>query len=120
MANNLIMESGRVAATSTDILAGTRLDVVPANGVLLLQFQADANDATNNHVVTVQLPSNEIPIQNGQIPCDAGATVGMLDDRQMLEASFNIQQGGKCLINITETGAAVTTWRAVFYPGRAV
>lgn len=111
----IIIESGQVAASNTDILNGTRLATAPASGILTLELQASDNDATNNFTVTVQLPGGDNPMSAVRVPCGNTATLaGVIDDQTALKVEFGVQQGGQVLFSATETGAATLTWRAVF------
>ena len=111
----VIIESGQISASNTDILSGTRLATAPANGQLTLEVQASDNDATNNYTATVQLPGGDNPLSAVRVPCgNTSGLAGVLDDRTSLRVAFGIQQGGQVLFSATETGDAEMTWRAVF------
>lgn len=112
----MIYESGLVSATNADLLSGGRLNAIPYNGKLTLEFLADAADATNNFSVTVQKPNGDVPVEAQLVPGSNPALAGVLDDRQLLRMSFNASQGGHFTIALTETGAANVTWRAVLSP----
>jgi len=111
----VIIVSGQEAASNADILQGTRLQTVPANGVLSFELQASDNDATNNYTVSVQLPGGATPMNATRIPT-GGSTglAGILDSREDLQASFRVAQGGHCVLSCTETGDAELTWRVTF------
>ena len=55
------LESG----SNSDILQGTRLQTVPAGGVLTFELQSELNDASNNYTVSVQMPNGDTPLNNG-------------------------------------------------------
>lgn len=111
----MIIESGQIAASNTDILNGTRLATAPASGVMTLSIQASDNDATNNYTATVQLPGGQNPMSATRIPCgNTSGLAGVLDERTALTVEFGVQQGGQVLFSATETGDAEMTWRAVF------
>jgi hypothetical protein len=112
----MIYESATIIATDTDILAGTRLNSIPYGGTLTLEFAADLNNATNNFTVTIQLPSGDVPIDAQPVPGTNPSLGGVLDTRTLLRASFPASQGGHFNISLTETGAAIATWRAVLSP----
>lgn len=112
----MILETAVEAATDTDILAGTRLNAIPYNGTLTLEFQASLNDATNNFAVTIQLPNGDVPIDSQFVPGNNPALGGVLDERTLLRASFPATQGGHFNISLVETGTALCTWRAVLSP----
>jgi hypothetical protein len=110
----IIVESALIAATTTDILQGTRLQTVPANGILTFEISADLNTAAANYTATLQLPDGQTPMTNVLVP--ASGVIGMLDDRNKLAAGFAIGQGGHPVFSVVETGTAVLIWRAVFTP----
>jgi len=112
----MILETAVVIATNADILAGTRLNAIPYNGTLTLELQADLNNATNNFVVTVQLPNGDVPIDAQLVPGCNPALGGVLDERTLLRLAFPATQGGHFQISLTETGAAIATWRAILSP----
>ena len=57
-----IILSSQESATNADILQGTRLQTVPAGGVLTFELQSADNDATNNYTVSVQMPGGDTPL----------------------------------------------------------
>ena len=69
----IIVISQVITATDADILNGTRLQTVPANGVLTIELIADLNNATNNFAVTIQLPNGDAPLESVPVPADAGS-----------------------------------------------
>lgn len=114
----LIVISARLTASTADILQGTRLQTVPANGVLTFELQSDLSDGTNNYVTSIQLPDGSTPFNGVLVPASAAGTAGVIDDREKLMASFGIGQGGHPVFSVTETGAAVLTYRVTYQPGR--
>lgn len=117
MRKNPIILSGQEAATNTDILQGTRLQTVPANGMLTFELQASDNDATNNYTVSVQLPGGDTPMNATRIPCgNATGLAGVIDERTNLTASFFVSQGGHCVFSTAETGDAELSWRVTYSP----
>ncbi len=112
----MIYETAVEAATDTDILSGTRLNAIPYNGTLTLDFLADLNNATNNFAVTIQLPNGDVPIDAQLVPGSNPSLGGVLDERQLLRVTFNATQGGHFNISLTETGTALCAWRAVLSP----
>lgn len=112
----MIYESGIVAATTTDLLSGGRLNAIPYGGTLTLEFLSQLADATNFYTLTIQQPNGDVPIDTQVVPGCNPALVGVLDDRQLLRMSFRATQGGHFNITLTETGTAVCTWRAVLSP----
>ncbi len=109
----MILESGLVSATTTDLLSGGRLNAIPYGGVLTLQFQSDLADASNQYNLTVQLPNGDVPVDGQLVPGTTTVDIGILDERQLLQMSFKATQGGHFQIILTETGPAVCIWRAV-------
>lgn len=112
----MIYESATIVGTDTDILAGTRLNSIPYGGSLTLEFLADLNNATNNYTVTIQLPSGDVPVDAQPVPGSNPSLGGVLDTRQLLRVTFPATIGGHFNISLTETGAAIATWRAVLSP----
>lgn len=116
---SIIVLSGQVTATTADVLQGTRLQTVPANGILEFELQAADADATNNATASIQLPSGATPVNGTLIPGNGTAgTAGLLDDRTSLKLRFRIGQGGHCVFGITETGTTTVTYRITFRPVR--
>lgn len=112
-----IILSGQEAADNTDILQGTRLQTVPAGGILTFELQASDNDATNNFTVSVQMPNGDTPMNNTRIPCgNTTGLAGVIDERTNLTASFPIRQGGHCVFSADETGDAELSWRVTYTP----
>ncbi len=112
-----IILSGQEAATNTDILQGTRLQTVPASGILTFELQASDNDATNNYTVSVQMPGGDTPMNAARISCgNSTGLAGVIDERTNLTASFPIRQGGHCVFSCIETGDSELTWRVTYTP----
>lgn len=109
----MIYESAVIVATDTDILNGTRLNSIPYNGLLTLEFQASLADATNNWTLTIQLPGGDVPLDSQIVPGNNPALGGVLDDRTLLRMTFPATQGGHFAISLTEAGTAIAMWRAV-------
>lgn len=112
----MIIESGIVAATTSDLLSGGRLNNLPYNGTLVLELLSQLNDATNSYAVTIQKPNGDVPIDAQRVPGSNPALAGVLDERQLLRLQFQATQGGHFHITLTETGTAVCTWRATLLP----
>jgi len=113
-----IILSGQEAASNTDILQGTRLQTVPARGVLSFELQAADNVAANNYVVSIQMPNGDTPMNGTLIPGTATAGLaGIIDDRLALKVRFRINQGGHCVFSTVETGDTELTWRVTYTPG---
>jgi len=112
----MIIESGIVSASTTDLLSGGRLNQIPYNGRLILQLLADNADGSNNYAVTIQKPDGGVPIDGQLVPGSNPSLAGVLDSRQYLELAFDATQGGHFHVTLTETGTAICTWRAVLSP----
>ena len=102
--------------SNADILQGTRLQTVPAGGILTFELQALNNDVTNNFSVSIQMPNGDTPLNNVKVPGCNPAIEGVIDERQNLTVSFPIMQGGHCVFSATESGAAALTWRVTYTP----
>jgi len=111
-----IILSGQELATNADILQGTRLQTVPAGGVLTFELQSEENNSSNNYAVSVQMPNGDTPLNNVRVPACNPALAGVIDERQNLTVSFPIMQGGHCVFSATETGATAMTWRVTYTP----
>jgi len=111
-----IILSSLEAATNADILQGTRLQTVPAGGVLTFELQAQENSVTNNYTVSVQMPNGDTPLNNVRVPACNPALDGVIDERQNLTVSFPIMQGGHCVFSCTETGITRLAWRVTYTP----
>lgn len=113
----IIILSGQEAATNADILQGTRLQTVPSNGSLTFELQASDNVAANNYTVSIQLPSGDTPMNATRITAGAVAGLaGVIDEREDLQATFAIQQGGHCVFSCIEVGDTELTWRVTYTP----
>ena len=112
-----IILSSLESATNTDILQGTRLQTVPAGGVLTFELQASEASVSNNYVVFVQMPNGDTPMNSTRVPaCNPNAT-GVIDERQNLTVSFPISQGGHCVFSCIETGGGANlAWRVTYTP----
>lgn len=112
----MIFEQAVIVATDADILGGTRLNSIPYNGILTLQFSANLANATNNFTVTIQLPGGDVPVDSQIISGNNPSLDGVLDERTLMQFSFPADQGGHFNISLTETGTAIAIWRAVLSP----
>lgn len=112
----MIYESAIIAATAADVLNGTRLNAIPYNGTLVLDFQASLADATNSYTLTIQLPNGDVPVDSQIVPGANPALGGVLDERTLLRFSFRATQGGHFTVSLTEAGTAIAIWRAVLKP----
>jgi len=110
-----ITVTGLEAATIADVLQGTRLQTVPRNGILAVEFQAADNDATNHYEGSIQLPNGNTPFTGMLVP--GGRTAGLagnIDSDMCYRATFAIAQGGHCVLSFTETGDTEVFWRVTF------
>ncbi len=112
----MIYESQLVSATDTDLLAGGRLNAIPYGGILTLQFLADLGDVTNNYVLTIQLPSGEVPVDAQLVSASGSGLDGVLNTRELLQFSFPAGQGGHFTVSLTENGTATCMFVAVLRP----
>lgn len=112
----MILESGIVSATTTDLLSGGRLNAIPYNGQLTLEFLSQLADATNYYTLTIQKPNGDVPVDAQLVPGCNPALAGVLDERQLLRMTFGATIGGHYTVSLTETGTAVATWRAILRP----
>ncbi len=108
-----ILITGLEAATNTNLLANSRLETIP-NGAQFLHFRcsADLSTAAANFALTIELPSGMIPVDGQQVPGNAQAIVGVLDERTLLQWTWPAVVGGRFIISIVETGTAVFFWMA--------
>jgi hypothetical protein len=111
-----IILSSVETATNTDILQGTRLQTVPAGGVLTFELQAKTNDPSNNFTVSVQMPNGDTPLNSVRVPACNPTLDGVIDERQNLTVSFPIMQGGHCVFSTVETGTSSLAWRVTYTP----
>jgi len=112
----MIYEGAVIAATDTDVLNGTRLNSIPYAGIVTFEFQASLADATNNYVLTLQLPNGDVPVDGVIVPGNNPALGGVLDERTLLRMSFPAANGGHFVVSLTESGTAICIWRAVLTP----
>lgn len=115
----MIFEQAVIVATDADVLNGTRLNAIPYNGNITLQFCSNLANATNSYAVTIQLPNGDVPVDSQIVAC--GLSVenvlgGQLDTRFLTQFTFPATQGGHFTFSFTETGAAILIWRAVLTP----
>ncbi len=114
--NGLIVLSAQLTASSTDILQGTRLQTVPAGGYLTFELESNLADATNNYTATIQLPDGSNPLNGVLVPANGAGASGVIDDREKLMVTLPVAQGGHAVFSVTETGAAVLTYRVTYQP----
>lgn len=113
----IIVVSALISATDTNVLNSSRLQTVPSNGILTFELIASDAVAANAYHATITLPSGDNPCDTVLVP--GGATAGLagvMDERLALRLRFRVQQGGHCVLNLTETGDAECMYRVVFTP----
>ncbi len=115
----MIYLTGVEIATASDLLNDTRLSSIPYGGQLTIQCLANLNNATNRFAITIQLPDGKVPVDGQFVSAGQeveGALGGQLDSRLLDQWTFPAAQGGHFTISLTETGAAIATWRIVLRP----
>lgn len=104
---------GNEVASNANLLSGTRLETIPAGAsFLLFRVSAQTNDATNNCVLTIELPNGMIPVDAQRVPCNDQNTAGVLDERTLLQWTWPAIAGGRFLLAYVEAGVNVLTWQA--------
>ncbi len=111
---SMIQLSAIVAASSSDVLNGTRLQSAPRNGIMTFEFQSQFADATNFYTVSLALPDGSTPLDGVLVPGTNPALAGMLDDRTSAKFRFSVAQGGHVTLSFTEAGTAVMIYRITF------
>lgn len=114
----MILESSVATASDADLLSVGRLNALPYNGTLTLQFQCSVSDGTDGWILTLQKPNGDVPIDNQLIPAGRSGDVGVLDEARLLQVSFPATQGGHFTVSISKVGASanVLSWRAILSP----
>lgn len=112
----MIFESTIISATNTDVLSVGRLNAIPYNGQLTLRFLADLGTAAANFSLTLQKPNGDVPVQSQQVNANGAAVVGVMDEREVLQFTFQATQGGHFVVSLTETGTAVCLFQAILRP----
>ncbi len=109
----MIFESSLISATNTDVLSVGRLNAIPYAGMLTLRFLADLGDATNNYVLTLQLPGGEVPVDAQTVQASGAGTDMLIDDREVMQFQFQAPQGGHFVVSLTENGTATCAFQAI-------
>ena len=112
----MIYETLLIVASNTDVLSAGRLNAIPYNGKLTLDFLADLSDVTNNYTLTIQKPDGSVPVDGQQVSGSGSGLDGVLDERELMRFSFNAGQGGHFTVSLTEAGTATCMVRAVLTP----
>jgi len=116
MQRGIIVLSAVLTATNADILAGTRLQNAPANGIVTFEMNASLAVAANNFTTTIQMPNGDTPLNNILVPGTNPALEGVIDERQKLMISLPVFQGGHIVWQVVLTGAAFFNYRVSFTP----
>jgi len=112
----MIWESTNILATNTDVLAVGRLNAIPYNGQLTLRFLADLATAAAQYVLTIQKPNGDVPVDAQLVPASSSGADGVMDERELLQFTFDASQGGHFIVSLTETGTAVCMFQAILRP----
>lgn len=111
-----IVLSGLLGASNTDILQGTRLQTVPRGGFMTFEIQSSLADGSNNYTCSIQMPNGDTPLNNVLVPGTTPTDDGILDDRQKLQITLPVAQGGHVVFSATETGTAALIYRVTYTP----
>lgn len=109
----MIFESSLVSATNLDILSVGRLNAIPYNGVLTLRFLADLGDVTNFYTLTIQQPNGDVPVDAQRVWASGAGVDGLVDEREVMQFTFNATQGGHFVVSLTEGGTATCAFVAM-------
>lgn len=112
----MIFESSLITATNTDVLSVGRFNSIPYNGQLTLRFLADLGTDAANFVLTIQKPGGDNPVDSQRVWASSSGSDMVMDDREVMQFTFNAGQGGHFTISLTETGTAVCAFVAVLRP----
>ncbi len=111
----MIVETFYLTATDADILAApSRLNSIPYNGTLILEFQSTVNTATASFDVTIQLPDGSTPLESVSIP--DGVVPGAMNTDDKYVVSVPATLGGHVIVAATEVGTAELFIRATLMP----
>lgn len=103
-----------VSATAADILNSTRLQSIPAGGVITIEVISQFNDATNAFTLTVSLPGGGTPIEAQRVSAVNPAIAGVMDSRMSDKYRFPVTQGGHVTVTLTEIGTAIAYYRITY------
>ncbi len=109
----MIFESRLIIATDTDVLSVGRFNSIPYNGVLTLRFLADLGTDAANYSLTLQLPGGEVPVDAQRVNASGAATDMLMDERELLQFTFQAITGSHFVVSLTETGTAVCAFQAI-------
>ena len=94
-------------ADNTDVLNGTDLDSIPADGILTVFGVSTQNDTA----ITITGPGSEPVIRNRALPLRANAEIRILEDPSM---AVGVVQGGHYVVNLDVVTAATFQILAVY------
>lgn len=109
----MIYEKFLITATNTDVLSAGRLNAIPHNGKLVMDFLADLGNAANHFDLTIQKPNGDVPVDGQQVNASSAGVDMLLDDRELERFTFQATQGGHFNVSLTMTGTAVCAVRIV-------
>lgn len=112
----MIFESRLISATNTDVLSVGRLNAIPYNGKLTLRFLADLGDVTNFYTLTIQRPDGLVPVDAQLVPVSGAGTDGNMNEREVMQFTFDAVQGGHFVVSLTEGGTATCMFQAILRP----
>lgn len=112
----MILESGILSASNLDVLSVGRLNALPYNGQLTMQFLASKADAANFASLTIQQPNGDVPIDNQLIPGSSSGAAGVLYTDELLQTTFRATQGGHFTVSVAKTGTVVVAYRFILRP----
>ncbi len=112
----MIFESTNILATNTDVMSVGRLNSIPYNGKLTLRFLADLATAAAQYVLTIQKPNGDVPVDAQLVNASSSGADGVMDERELLQFTFDATQGGHFIVSLTETGTAVCMFQAILRP----
>ncbi len=112
----MIVETGITVATDTNILAGGRLENLPAPGTVSLEMSSDFNTAASNHTITVRTPDSagEVPIDGQPVPANGDGKAGCIDNNTKQTLLIRADSGGRLLFSTVMTGTPILAWRATY------
>ncbi len=113
----MIYLTGIETASNADLLLNTRLSAIPYSGSgIVIEMQSNLANATNQFTCTIQLPDGKVPVDTQVVPCGQPVEEvlgGVLNAQYLTRWAYPAPQGGHFTIAVTETGAAILTWRIV-------
>lgn len=112
----MIFESTLISSTNTDVLSVGRLNAIPYNGKLTLRFLADLATAAARFVLTIQKPNGDNPVDSQVVVASSSGLDGVMDERELMQFTFDATQGGHFTVSLTETGTAVCMFQAILRP----